>query len=922
MAPGTLYVSAMHVCFYSNIFGKEVKIAIKFKDVAEIYKKRKLMLTGIQMNAVIRTITGSEHSFSSLIWRKDAYDLMKSRLSSMAKKILRDAFNDQMLSPIAGPTGEDCLPVAHRSGDNDPSVKSAPLRNFQIPESERLHTKAYAACSVLKSEQRHRGNMYVTDNFICFYSSDDVPCYHFAIPLVCVHSTEFDPGLVFPLLTIITRMDIRITAELYFPMNSIDDCGSFLNILLRRTKDSQERQKYLADQMKRSVSYSIVTRSRVVVTGFGAEYGYLTVMNDSETQKMDTWAGYYERYGASLTLVRTQAFLDMIMSGIPNLLRGETWEACSGSIYDRINSPGYYHSLLERNEKSKSVYAADIDKDLERSLPEYPAYQNDVGIDSLRRVLYAFSWHNPEVGYCQSMNILSGVFLIYLSEEQTFWLLNHLCERFFKGYYSVHMVGVAIDSAAVFGLIQKHIPILYEHIVNISVKLTTIINSWLLALFFNCFSHDHFLRILDLLIGLGPRVIYQISLAIFKLSSKSIIDATDDGEVMDALKKFFCQMYLRSDDSPDTREISVNNFDVLLDTAFVDFGFISNDMVSQLRQSYESRVVHGLSDYVMGSVVHGLDKVSKFTKPQLFSLCNSYFECISDLCNSIQEIRDSSLSAYNEDDNKRHHLMDHKRFKLFITDIIKANVQKKLLVTAGDEFFIRILFKNVFDIKGIGAVDFSDVVRGLSRLAFCDFLGAIDLFFNMHDSDNDTLLKGEEIFRMISTLRAILNPISREEFFEISDALVEKSFVNVSGRRRSCPAIRQQCYNSTKKGLRPPSYPDIPSSHKAHSLTNLHDLDALTLHKTHSPANLCDLDTECSCDMQPVYTPSLQLPVFREIVLANDVLNTYFSSLFQSQFRVAERGERVELTVNRERKGILSGAMNAFMYMFPSISFL
>ena len=30
------------------------------------------------------------------------------------------------------------------------------------------------------------------------------------------------------------------------------------------------------------------------------------------------------------------------------------------------------------------------------------------GIEALRRVLLAFSVHNPEVGYCQSINFLAG----------------------------------------------------------------------------------------------------------------------------------------------------------------------------------------------------------------------------------------------------------------------------------------------------------------------------------------------------------------------------------------------------------------------------------------------------------------------------------------------------------------------------------
>ena len=56
-------------------------------------------------------------------------------------------------------------------------------------------------------------------------------------------------------------------------------------------------------------------------------------------------------------------------------------------------------------------------------------YVNFIGENSLRRVLQAFALHNPDIGYCQSLNFVAGMMLLFLSEEEAFWLLVTVVEK-------------------------------------------------------------------------------------------------------------------------------------------------------------------------------------------------------------------------------------------------------------------------------------------------------------------------------------------------------------------------------------------------------------------------------------------------------------------------------------------------------------
>ncbi|KAF1832333.1 GTPase-activating protein-like protein GYP2 [Decorospora gaudefroyi] len=331
-----------------------------------------------------------------------------------------------------------------------------------------------------------------------------------------------------------------------------------------------------------------------------------------DATKIRLWREYLRDNGRSATLIRQPTFHKLIRVGLPNRLRGEMWELTSGAFFLRLQNPNLYTETLQKHSGRESLAIDEIEKDLNRSLPEYPGFQSEEGIGRLRRVLTAYSWTNEEVGYCQAMNIVVAALLIYMSEPQAFFLLSVLCDRLLPGYYSQTMYGTLLDQKVFESLVEKTMPILWDHLVKSDVQLSVVSLPWFLSLYINSMPLIFAFRVLDVFFLEGPKVLFQIGLAILRINGEELLDAADDGSFISVLKTYFSRLDESAHPKSENSKLrAVTRFQELMVVAFKEFAGITQNTISEQRAKHKDAVLENIESFAKRTSIRNLGPESK-----------------------------------------------------------------------------------------------------------------------------------------------------------------------------------------------------------------------------------------------------------------------------------------------------------------------
>jgi len=362
-------------------------------------------------------------------------------------------------------------------------------------------------------------------------------------------------------------------------------------------------------------------------------YGFKKATDKISAQQYDAWYTTYEMYVSrrrgkwvslmeknNLPTTHPVQFPDHCekvrrysRKGFPPEWRGAMWWFYANGQKKLEQMPGLYASLVARvrqGELNKDDREA-IERDLDRTFPDNihfrpdPTPEDPEAVDQeephivqdLREVLQCFALNNPHIGYCQSLNFIAGLLLLFMKQdvEKVFILLTIITQYHLPGAHARNLANTEVNVLMM--LIKDYLPKVWA-----SINDTDLINnglgshvhpdskfqrqptvalsctSWFMSLFVGVLPIEVVLRVWDAFLYEGPRALFRYALAIFEHGEPEIRKfLPGDGE-----------LFMTVQNLPRT----CLDPNILHDIAFVKrgFGSLSQDVIDQKRQFWQQQL--------------------------------------------------------------------------------------------------------------------------------------------------------------------------------------------------------------------------------------------------------------------------------------------------------------------------------------------
>ncbi|KAM4747929.1 TBC1 domain family member 2B [Rhinophrynus dorsalis] len=269
----------------------------------------------------------------------------------------------------------------------------------------------------------------------------------------------------------------------------------------------------------------------------------LSLTENHDISNVVKWDNYFATT-VNREIARSLELKTLVRNGIPHEHRSRMWKGFVNLHIKKLKeemAPGYFQNLLKNALEKQNPASKQIELDLMRTLPNNKHYTSPTseGIQKLRNVLLAYSWRNPDIGYCQGLNRLAAIALLYLDQEDAFWCLVTIVEVFMpRDYYTKTLLGSQVDQRVFKDLMNEKLPRLSSHFEQYKVDYTLITFNWFLVVFVDSVVSDVFFRIWDSFLYEGSKIIFRFALGLFKYKEEEILKLQDSMSIFKYLRYF------------------------------------------------------------------------------------------------------------------------------------------------------------------------------------------------------------------------------------------------------------------------------------------------------------------------------------------------------------------------------------------------
>ena len=627
---GWMYLALNRLCFIAYTFGSELSIVLRWTDISHLEHT-----THRLMDAIVIKSGKQRHVFCFLSQQGEkCFQQLQQLANECVQRHLKHSTlpEDAQAEATSRPSKRAQTIITAQKSPIDKREKfllknkldtkkltEEKIRLFRIPQEEILH--GHLRCSIHSPSNKEvaiQGTVFCFQNFLCFEGRPKermlvvIPFLEISV----VEKATFSNSALY----INTRSQICYIFD--HLSNQRDYLWKLISDFLARTTTIYQRP----------TSRGSFCLQQPLHLQFPPPPSFFQSTSETERvleEKEQAWEHYLGLYGRGVCMYRTQELWKLVQKGILQKYKPDIWLIFSGAIHYLKANPGYYEQLVRRSEDMMLDSFEDIERDLHRSLPEHPAFQTDIGIAALRRVLRAYALRNPSVGYCQAMNIVTSMILLECDEQQAFWLLAALAERILPDYYNAKVVGALVDQQVFECLAEEYLPELHGRLKKLGV-LPMITMSWFLTIFINVMPYSSAMNLMDLLFYDGCKCLFQIGLALLDLNKTEILKCTDDGETMSLLSSYLERITNVSNPHSAVRHGPVHTEGPLADQPSIDilelieaasrFRFVTNEMIEQKRNMTRIHVFKSLEESARRAVLRGVMSGTLFSQSELEQL--------------------------------------------------------------------------------------------------------------------------------------------------------------------------------------------------------------------------------------------------------------------------------------------------------------